>query len=119
METHCTVSEYLLRRLKEIGVDHVFGVPGDYVLDFLDRIVASPIAWIGTCNELNAGYAADGYARLKGAGAAVVTYGVGGLSILNAAAGAFAEHVPLIIISGAPPASRRESGALMHHLVSN
>ncbi|MDD3846718.1 MAG: thiamine pyrophosphate-binding protein [Syntrophorhabdaceae bacterium] len=119
MEENCTVSRYLLSRLHEIGVRHVFGVPGDYVLDFLDEVVASPIEWVGTCNELNAGYAADGYARMNGVGAAVVTYGVGGLSILNAAAGAFAEHVPLVIISGAPPAGRREAGALVHHLVSN
>jgi len=63
----CTISRYLLHRLKEVGVDHLFDVPGDYVLDFLDAVVASPIRWIGTCNELNAGYAADGYARIKGA----------------------------------------------------
>jgi indolepyruvate decarboxylase len=74
---------------------------------------------LSNCNELNAGYAADGYARQNGVGAALVTYGVGGFSILNAVAGAFAEHVPLIAINGAPPARRRESGALVHHLVSN
>lgn len=119
MNENYTVSRYILSRLQEIGVKHLFGVPGDYVLDFLDAVVDSPIEWVGTCNELNAGYAADGYARMNGVGAAVVTYGVGGLSILNAAAGAFAEHVPLVIISGAPPAGRRESGALVHHLVSN
>jgi TPP-dependent 2-oxoacid decarboxylase len=119
MGTECTVSRYILSRLHEIGINHMFGVPGDYVLDFLDEVIASPIAWVGNCNELNAGYAADGYARLNGAGAAVVTYGVGGLSILNAVAGAFAERAPLIIISGAPPARRREAGALVHHLISD
>jgi len=119
MTTSCTVSTYLLQRLKELGVNHLFGVPGDYVLDFLDQVVTSPIAWIGTCNELNAGYAADGYARLNGVGAAVVTYGVGGFSILNAVAGAFAERVPLVLISGAPPAKRREAGAMVHHLVAD
>jgi TPP-dependent 2-oxoacid decarboxylase len=119
MNENYTVSRYLLSRLQEIGIKHLFGVPGDYNLDFLDDVVESPIQWVGNCNELNAGYAADGYARLNGAGAAVVTYGVGGLSILNAVAGAFAEHVPVIIISGAPPARRRESGAMVHHLVSN
>ena len=113
-----TVSRYLLHRLKEVGIQHLFGVPGDYVLDFLDEVIVSPLHWIGACNELNAGYAADGYARMNGAGAAVVTYGVGGLSILNAVAGAYAEHVPLIIISGAPPTQRREAGAMVHHLVS-
>ncbi|MCX6283071.1 MAG: thiamine pyrophosphate-binding protein [Bacteroidetes bacterium] len=119
MSEQCTVSRYLLQRLQEIGVKHVFGVPGDYTLDFLDELVASPLQWVGNCNELNAGYAADGYARLNGAGAAVVTYGVGGLSIMNAVAGAYAEHVPVIIINGAPPARRREAGAMVHHLVSN
>ncbi|MFH1476470.1 MAG: thiamine pyrophosphate-binding protein [Verrucomicrobiota bacterium] len=115
----CTLSRYLLHRLQEADIHHLFGVPGDYVLDFLDEVIASPIQWVGTCNELNAGYAADGYARLNGAGAAVVTYCVGGLSILNAVAGAYAERVPLIVISGAPPARRREAGALVHHLVSD
>lgn len=115
----CTLSRYLLYRLQEAGVRHLFGVPGDYVLDFLDEVVASPIQWVGTCNELNAGYAADGYARLNGVGAAVVTYCVGGFSILNAVAGAYAERVCLIVISGAPPARRREAGALVHHLVSD
>ncbi|MBA4416531.1 MAG: preprotein translocase subunit Tim44 [Syntrophus sp. (in: bacteria)] len=119
MNTNYTISRYLLSRLQEVGIKHLFGVPGDYVLDFLDEVIASPIQWVGNCNELNAGYAADGYARINGAGAAVVTYGVGGLSILNAVAGAFAEHVPMIVISGAPPARRRESGAMVHHLVSN
>lgn len=119
MTKEYTVSRYILDRLKQAGVDHLFGVPGDYVLDFLDEVMASPIRWVGTCNELNAGYAADGYARMKGIGGAVVTYGVGGLSILNAVAGAYAEQVPLIVVSGAPPARRRESGALVHHLVDN
>lgn len=119
MYEHYTVSRYLLHRLQEIGIKHLFGVPGDYSLDFLDEVMESPIQWVGNCNELNAGYAADGYARLNGAGAAVVTYGVGGLSIINAVAGAFAEHVPVIIINAAPPARRRESGAMVHHLVSN
>ncbi len=119
MNSDYTVSRYLVKRLQEIGVQHIFGVPGDYVLDFCDEVIASPIQWVGTCNELNAGYAADGYARMKGAGAAVVTYGVGGLSILNATAGAFAEQVPLIVISGAPASRRRDSGAMVHHLISN
>lgn len=119
MANECTVSRYIMQRLKQAGVDHLFGVPGDYVLDFLDEVLASPIRWIGTCNELNAGYAADGYARMNGIGGAVVTYGVGGLSIVNAVAGAYAEQVPLIVVSGAPPARRREAGALVHHLVAN
>ncbi len=119
MSEGCTVSRYLLHRLQEAGVNHLFGVPGDYVLDFLDDVINSPIQWVGTCNELNAGYAADGYGRLNGVGAAVVTYCVGGFSILNAVAGAYAEQVPLIVISGAPSRVRREAGALVHHLVAD
>ncbi len=119
MPVTCTVSTYLLQRLRELGVKHLFGVPGDYVLDFLDQVIDDPIEWVGTCNELNAGYAADGYARLKGIGGAVVTYAVGGFSALNAVAGAFAEMVPVVLISGAPPTGRRKAGALVHHLVED
>lgn len=114
-----TVGEYLVRRLRDAGVKHVFGVPGDYVLDFLDNIVAGPLKWVGTCNELNAGYAADGYARINGVSAVAVTYGVGGLSLLNAVAGAYAERVPMIVISGAPHSTQRHQQALMHHIATN
>lgn len=113
------VSRYLVTRLADAGIGHAFGVPGDYSLDFLDHLLDSPIRWVGTCNELNAGYAADGYARLAGAGLAVVTYAVGGFSILNAVAGAFAENVPLVVVSGAPPGRVRAAGALVHHLVGD
>jgi TPP-dependent 2-oxoacid decarboxylase len=114
-----TVADYLVRRLEQAGVRHVFGVPGDYVLDFMDRIVDSPLELINTCNELNAGYAADGYARVRGISALVVTYGVGGLSAINAVAGAYAERVPMIVISGAPHSRLRQGGVLIHHLVEN
>lgn len=119
MSQTTTISTYLLQRLHELKLTHLFGVPGDYVLDFLDQVIESPLAWVGTCNELNGGYAADGYARMHGIGAAVVTYGVGGFSALNAVAGAFAEMVPLVLISGAPPLKRRAGGALVHHLVAD
>ncbi len=119
MDAAYTVSRYILDRLHQTGVGHLFGVPGDYVLDFLDEVLASPLRWVGNCNELNAGYAADGYARMNGIAGAVVTYGVGGLSIANAVAGAYAEQVPLIVVSGAPPTRRRASGAQVHHLVRN
>ncbi len=108
----------MVQRLQESGVRHVFGVPGDYVLDLMDRVVESPIEFVGTCNELNAGYAADGYARLNGIGAVMVTYNVGGFSLLNAVAGACAERVPLVVISGAPDSAHRNNHALMHHLAT-
>ncbi len=119
MEDKTTVSGYLLKRLEELGVRHIFGVPGDYVLDFMDRILESPLKLVGTCNELNAGYAADGYARANGIGAAVVTYGVGGFSICNAIAGAYAEQVPVVLISGSPHSSQRKSHRLVHHLTKD
>jgi indolepyruvate decarboxylase len=67
--TEITIAEYLLLRLKEIGVDHLFGVPGDFVLGFFNQVLKSDLQYVGTCNELNAAYAADGYARLRGIGA--------------------------------------------------
>lgn len=114
-----TVSDYLITRLAQAGLKHIFGVPGDYVLDFMDHLVTSPIRLIGTCNELNAGYAADAYARINGIGAVVVTYDVGGFSVLNAVAGAYAERVPLVVISGAPHSARRREPTLMHHLATD
>jgi len=114
-----TISDYLLRRMSEVGVKHVFGVPGDYVLDYMDHLIRGDIELVGTCNELNAGYAADAYARLNGIGAVVVTFNVGGLSLINAVAGAFAERVPLIVVSGAPHSKMRQRGMLMHHLAGD
>jgi len=111
-----TVGLYLIERLKNAGLKHMFGVPGDYVLDFMDRVVSSDIELIGNCNELNAGYAADAYARLNGIGSLCVTYGVGGLSALNAASGAYAERVSMVVISGAPNSAQRLAQTHMHHI---
>jgi TPP-dependent 2-oxoacid decarboxylase len=110
-----TVGEYLFQRLEELGVDRIFGVPGDYVLDLMDVLNESPIELTCTCNELNAGYAADAYARLRGMGAVCITYGVGGFSLVNAVVGAYAERVPLVVISGAPNSGMRQSNLLLHH----
>ena len=118
MET-TIVGRYLISRLEQLGLAHIFGVPGDYVLDFMDRVVESSIRLIGNCNELNAGYAADAYARLRGIGAVCVTYSVGGLSAINAAAGAYAERVPLVVISGAPKTTQRLANIRMHHMSSS
>ena len=110
-----TVSEYLLARLKENGVDHVFGIPGDFILPFFQVMATSDVEHVAACNELNAGYAADGYARLKGLGAAAVTYGPGAFSIVNAVAGAYAESVPLLVISGGPSTEAYASQPVLHH----
>ncbi len=115
-----TVIQYVLRRLKEIGVDDVFGVAGDYSFPVNDAIVEDPaINWIGCCNELNAGYAADGYARMRGVGAVCTTYGVGELAAMSAIAGAYAEHVPVFHLVGTPNLATQEGRALVHHTLGN
>lgn len=115
MSDNWTVGRYLIARVREAGARHIFGVPGDYVLGLMDDIVASPVELVGTCNELNAGYAADAYARENGVGAVCVTYAVGGFSLLNAIAGAYAERVPVIAICGAPHRRDANEHKLLHH----
>jgi alpha-keto-acid decarboxylase len=111
-----TVGHHLADRLAEAGIDHVFGVPGDYTLQLLDYIAGHPsLRWTGCTNELNAGYAADGYARLRGIGALMTTFGVGELSAINALAGSFAEHVPVVHIVGAPASGTQAAHRVVHH----
>jgi indolepyruvate decarboxylase len=88
-----TVATYLIGRLTQAGLRDAFGVPGDYVLTFMDRLIEQGIELVGTCNELNAGYAADAYARINGIGCICVTWGVGRFSAMNSVAGAYAEQV--------------------------
>lgn len=115
-ESVYTVGDYLLDRLAELGVSDVFGVPGDYNLEFLDHLIAHPtIRWVGTANELNAGYAADGYGRLRGMSAVVTTFGVGELSAANAIAGSYAEHVPVLHIVGGPSKDAQGIRRALHH----
>lgn len=68
MPSNPSVSDYLIDRLQECGVNHVFGVPGDYVLSFFKKLSESPLQVINTCDEQGAGFAADAYARLNGLG---------------------------------------------------
>ncbi len=97
-----TIGDYLIRRLSEEGVDHVFGVPGDFVLSFFKKLEDSPLLKVvNTCDEQGAGFAADAYARLRGLGAVCITYAVGGLKVANAVAQGFAERSPVVVISGA------------------
>ncbi|KZD66153.1 Pyruvate decarboxylase Alpha-keto-acid decarboxylase [Bacillus cereus] len=120
MKTQYTVSTYLLDRLSELGIEHIFGVPGDYNLAFLDDVLAhEKLKWIGNCNELNAAYAADGYARIKGIAALITTFGVGELSALNGVAGSYAENLPVIKITGTPTTKLMENGALVHHTLGD
>lgn len=111
-----TVGDYLLDRLAELGVTHLFGLPGDFNLEFLDHVVAHRrIRWVGGANELNAGYAADGYGRLRGIAGLLTTFGVGELSAANAIAGSFAEHVPVVHIVGAPSKDAQAARRVVHH----
>jgi indolepyruvate decarboxylase len=118
--TTMSVGEFLLRRIREAGVEHAFGVPGDFNLELLQQIEDSgTLTWIGTCNELNASYAADGYARLNGLGAVVTTNAVGALSAINGIAGSYAEHVPVICVCGSIPLRSIERGLGMHHTMAD
>ncbi|KAK4699514.1 hypothetical protein P7C70_g6747, partial [Phenoliferia sp. Uapishka_3] len=130
------LGSFILERLVQLGVKPMFGVPGDFNLTFLDLVEEhKTIEWVGCCNELNASYAADGYARVKqaqliesenslehktqggvrGLGCLLTTYGVGELSAVNGLAGAYAERVPMLHIVGAPHSKLQKSGAMLHH----
>ena len=114
------IGDFLLRRLEEAGVAQIFGVPGDYNLEFMQQLEdRGHPEWIGNCNELNASYAADGYARLKGLGALIVTNGVGALSAINGVAGAYCERVPIICICGSLPMHALARGTMMHHTLAD
>jgi pyruvate decarboxylase len=113
-----TLGRHLAHRLVQIGVNDVFSVPGDFNLTLLDHLIAEPgLTNIGCCNELNAGYAADGYARQRGVGACVVTFTVGGLSIINAIAGAYSENLPVICIVGGPNTNDYGTNRILHHTI--
>ncbi|MDO9395627.1 MAG: thiamine pyrophosphate-binding protein [Herbiconiux sp.] len=112
-----TVGQYLAARLVQLGADHVFGLPGDFNLSLLDEMVTvDGFTWVGSTNELNAAYAADGYARLRrGLGALVTTFGVGELSAINGVAGSYSEDVPVVKITGMPSTAAKAAGLHLHH----
>jgi indolepyruvate decarboxylase len=115
-----TIGEFLLRRLEEAGVGHLFGVPGDFNLELLQQLEdTGRLTWVGNCNELNASYAADGYARLNGLAAFTVTNAVGALGAINGVAGSYAEHVPVVCIAGSIPLRSIERGLGMHHTMGD
>lgn len=115
-----SVISYALRRLNEIGVNDIFGVAGDYAFPVNDAIVEHPsINWIGCCNELNAAYAADGYARMRGVGAVCTTYGVGELAAISAIAGSYAEHLAVFHVIGTPNLATQEGRAFVHHTLGD
>jgi indolepyruvate decarboxylase len=112
-----SIGQYLIRRLQDYGLKHVFGIPGDYILTFYGQLEKSPIEVVGCTREDCAGFAADAYARINGLGAVCVTYCVGGLSVCNSIAGAYAEKSPVVVISGAPGLAERVNNPLLHHKV--
>ena len=112
-----TIGSAVIDRLHQLGVHHIFGIPGDYVLSLYQLIEASPIRHIGTTREDCAGFAADAYARINGIGAVCVTYCVGGLNCVNAIACAYAERSPVVLLTGSPGLSERVRTPYMHHMV--
>ncbi|MGC9378345.1 alpha-keto acid decarboxylase family protein [Streptomyces sp. MH13] len=117
----CTVARYLARRLAELGITHLFGVPGNHLGPFLTALHAEgDIEWVGTPTEGGAGQAADAYARIHGVGAAAVTYSVGAFNLLNACGGAYVERVPLVAVNASPPyeqwQNQRALGLLTSHM---
>ncbi|MGW4093665.1 alpha-keto acid decarboxylase family protein [Nocardia sp. NPDC004750] len=115
-----TIGDFLLRRLAEAGISHLFGVPGDYNLELLQQLEdGGTMRWVGTCGELAASHAADGYARLNGMGALLVTNAVGAMSAINGVAGCYAEHVPVVCICGSIPLRSIDRGLGMHHTMGD
>ena len=116
MAENTTLGQYLYDCLKAEGITEIFGVPGDYNFSLLDTLEDyDGIEFINGRNELNAGYAADAYARVKGMSALITTFGVGEMSACNAIAGAYSENVPLIHIVGSPKTMMQQEKELAHH----
>lgn len=115
-----TIGDYLLKRLKELNIKHIIGEPGDFNLEFLEQISEDPdIDFVGMSNELNAAFAADGYANENGISALMTTYSVGDLNALGGIAGSVAEHRPLVIISGTPPLFAMRNRMMTHHTLAD
>ncbi|KAJ9220263.1 hypothetical protein DTO027B5_1223 [Paecilomyces variotii] len=113
------IAEYLFTRLRQLGIKSIQGVPGDYNLVALDYIPKCGLKWVGNCNELNAGYSSDGYARINGISAIITAFGVGELSAINGLAGAYSEHVPVVHIVGQPSTVSQRDAMLLHHTLGN
>ena len=112
-----TIAEHLVRRLTECGVEVGFGIVGDFALRLFGALDDAGLPMLVTADEQGAGFAADAYARLRGLGVVGCTFSVGGLKLANAVANAWAEQVPLLVISGSPGIAERASDAMLHHRV--
>lgn len=112
MAQKINIAEYLFQRFRQLGIQSIFGVPGDYNLTLLDYVEPAGLRWVRNCNELNAAYAADGYARNNGLGTLVTTFVVGELSAANGIAGAYAEKAPVVHVVCTPSRALQKSRAL-------
>jgi pyruvate decarboxylase len=118
-DTTYTVGTYLATRLSQIGLKHHFVVAGDYTLILLDQLLTNKeMQQVYSSNELNCGFSAEGYARANGAAAAIVTFSVGAISAFDAIGGAYAENLPVILVSGAPNSNDRAADHLLHHTLA-
>src|SRR6201989_2655767 len=114
------VADYILYRVPAEGIDHCFGVAGDYVFPICDAVdSSSKVKWVGCSNELNAAYAADGYARVRGAAMLATTYGVGELSALNGVMGAKAERSLVFHVVGMPSYQNQRLNKIAHHTLGD
>src|SRR3954462_7198996 len=115
-----TVIDYIVQRIADEGIQHCFGVPGDYAFPIGDAVDRNPnIKWIGCSNELNASYAADGYARARGAAMLSTTYAVGELSAINGVMGAKAERSLVFHVVGMPSYQNQRLRKTMHHTLGD
>lgn len=114
-----TVGDRLIEAIRAAGCDRVFGVPGDFTLLLNHMLDQQPGMFVGTSDEQGAGFAADAYARLRGIGVVMATWGVGGLKLVNSTAQAWAESVPVVVICGSPGLGEREGDPLLHHKVKD
>ena len=115
-----SVADYIVQRIADEGVAHCFGVAGDYLFPVCNAVESSQkIEWIGCANELNAAYAADGYARIRGAGLLATTYGVGELSALNGVMGAKAERSLVFHVVGMPSYQNQRLTKIAHHTLGD
>jgi TPP-dependent 2-oxoacid decarboxylase len=117
MQSRMKLGDFLIAYLEKIGVSHLFGIPGDLVINLFFKFGRRRGLKIVTLShEPGVGFAADGYARATGRiGVICVTYGAGGHNMVNPVAGSFAERVPILVISGGPGEEERKLGVLIHH----
>lgn len=119
MNQETTIPKHLVRRFRELGAEKAFGIVGDFALRLFSELEKDDFPILVGADEQGSVFAADAFARLRGFGVVAVTYGVGGLKVVNATAGAWAEHVPLLVVSGAPGMSERRGDPLLHHKVKS